>query len=190
MLAKIYTVPTHGLSIPRENFSGKSADKFFKQWQGLDDVQLCSFFQNIRESLEHRAKRLNHFTELCKGDTTGFVITHGDAGGNIIVDGEKHAIIDWDEPILAPPERDAWNMFCYDGKDWPGCVFHKALRENNISYILRPERLAYYCYYYFFYYLTEFLDGHKPSDTMREIELRYLNSGWIENRIGYADRMF
>lgn len=190
MLAKIYAVPSCGLSILHEDFSGRSADRFFKQWHELDDTRLCSFFEKNRTDFEHRAKRLKHYTGLCRGDTTGFVITHGDAGGNMIVNGDKYTIIDWDEPILAPPERDAWNMLCYDGKDWPGCAFHKALRENNISYTLRPERLAYYCYYYFFYYLTEFLDGHKPDETMREIELRYLNSGWIENRIGYADKMF
>jgi hypothetical protein len=190
MMAKIYTVPTHGLLISQEDFSGESADKFFGQWQELDDVPLCSYFEKNRKSLEHRAKRLAHFTELCKGDTTGFVITHGDAGGNMIVSGDKYFIIDWDESILAPPERDAWNMLCYDGKEWPGCVFHKAMRENNISYTLRPERLAYYCYYYCFYYLTEFLDNRTPADAMREIELRYLSSGWIENRIGYADRVF
>ena len=190
MLAKIYTVPVDGLVITHEGFSGKSADRFFEQWRELDDERLCSFFEEMRASLEHRARRLKHFTNLCRGNATGFVVTHGDAGGNMIVNGDKYTIIDWDEPILAPPERDAWNMLCYDGKDWPRCVFHKALRENGISYNLRPERLAYYCYYYFFYYLTEFLDGHKPGDTMREIELRYLNSGWIENRIGYADKTF
>ncbi|MCL2023341.1 MAG: aminoglycoside phosphotransferase family protein [Oscillospiraceae bacterium] len=190
MLAKVYTVPASGLAIPREDFSGKSAGRFFEQWRDLDDERLLSFFEEIRASLEHRAKRLEHFSNMCRGDTTGFVITHGDAGGNMIVNGDKYTIIDWDEPILAPPERDVWNMLCHDGKDWSECVFHKALRENGIVYTLRPERLAYYCYYYFFYYLTEFLDGHTPSDTMREIELRYLNSGWIENRIGYADRMF
>lgn len=184
MLAKVYTVPTCDIQIPRENFSGKSADRFFEQWNALNDTQITSLFEKNRAKLEHRAERLKHFAGLCRGDTTGFFITHGDAGGNLIVNSDRHYIVDWDNPILAPLERDAWVM---GFRDWAGCIFHKSLRRNGIDYTLRPERLAYYCYYTFFFYLTEYLAGFTQAETVREIE-GYFNV-WVEERIEYADKM-
>lgn len=149
MLAKVYAVAPGDLSIPQEDFTGRSAGVFFAQWAALEDTYTRSLFEQRRETLEYRAARLKHFASLCRGDTTGFVITHGDAGGNLIQNGDEYYLVDWDDPLLAPPERDAWNMLCY-GKSWAGCIFHQALRESGINYTLRPERIAYYCYFYCF----------------------------------------
>lgn len=191
MLAKIYTVPADDISIPREDFSGNSPDKFFSLWDALGDAETCSLFENNCAKLERRAERLRHFAAICRDDNTGFVITHGDAGGNLIVSGDKNYIVDWDDPILAPPERDAWNMLCYEGKlGWAKCIFQKALRENGTDYTLRPERLAYYCYYYYFFYLTEFLDCLDRVG-IKEALHEYFNSDyWVENRTSYADNHF
>ena len=182
MLAKVYTVPSGGVPIQREDFSGKSAEKFFEQWGSLDDKQLHSLLDKNRIKLEHRAKRLKYFAKLCRGDTAGFFITHGDAGGNLIVSGDRYFIVDWDEPRLAPPERDTWVMCC---RDFARDAFQNALRQNGIVHTLRPERLAYYCYHYFFFYLTSYLDAFKQSETVREIE-EYIDN-WIEGSIQYAD---
>jgi len=184
MLTRVYTVPVHGISIIREDFSGGSADKFFKQWSALNDKQLLPLLEKNRTKLEHRAERLKYFANICRGDNTNFFITHGDAGGNLIKNGDKYFIVDWDTPILAPPERDAWVMCSHD---WARDAFHNALRQNGILHTLRSERLAYYCYYFFFYYLNSYLDGFKQSDTVREIE-NYIDS-WIANSIEYADKI-
>ena len=185
MLAKVYTVPTHGISIPREDFSGKSADEFFKKWNALDDEKLLSLLEKNRSKLMHRAERLRLFSNICQNDTADFFITHGDAGGNLIKNGDKYFIVDWDNPILAPPERDAW---CMCNQDWARDAFHNALHQNGISHILRSERLAYYCYHYFFFYLATYLDGFTVLDPVKEIE-EYID-GWIEESIEYADKMF
>ncbi len=188
MLAKIYTVPLGDLSIAYEDFTRISSDKFFEQWNALKDEKTRNLFEANRSKLEYRAKRLNAFAAACKSDTDGFVITHGDAGGNLIVSCNKHYLIDWDDPILAPPERDAWNMLCYKGKEWAGCIFHKALRDNGIVYTLRSERLAYYCYHSYFFYLTEYLDHFTRPGIKEEIEQYF--EGWAENRASYADENF
>ena len=190
MLAKIYTVPVQGLSIPSVDYSRKSADKFFTQWNRLDDAQICTLFEKNRAKLECRAERLKSFAKLCGRDTEPLFITHGDAGGNIIINGDKYYIVDWDEPILAPPERDAWNMLCYEGKEWAGCIFHKALRDNSISYTLRSERLAYFCYYYYFFYLTEYLDNLAQLSDQHRMDLEPYFDGWADNRASYADKNF
>jgi len=181
MLAKVYTVPIHGVFIPCEDFSDSFARKFFGQWSVLEDPALLSLLERNRAKLEHRAGRLKCFAKRCQGDTEGFVITHGDAGGNFIVSGDRHFIVDWDNPVLAPPERDAWVMCC---REWARDAFHSALRQNGISYTLRPERLAYYCYQFFFFYLTAFLDVSAQADTVAE----YFDH-WIEDSFAYADRV-
>jgi len=91
-------------------------------------------------------------------------------------------LVDWDTPVLAPPERDAW---CMCGRGWARDAFHSALRRHGIQHTLRTERLAYYCYSFFFHYLAAYLDGFTPADTAREVA-EYLD-GWIEDSIRYAD---
>lgn len=182
ILAKVYGVPSGGVPILREDYSGTSADTFFEHWSALDNRQLHSLLEKNRAKLEHRAQRLQHFAELCRGDTADFFITHGDAGGNLIVNDDRYFIVDWDNPILAPPERDAWVM-C--SRDWARDAFQNALAQNGIRHTLRLAQLAYYCYHFFFFYLTTYLDGFTQADTVREIE-EYID-GWIKGSIQYAD---
>jgi thiamine kinase-like enzyme len=179
MLARVYTVPVHSLSIPHEDFSGNSAVKFFKQWDALQDRQLLSLFEKNHAKIEHRAARLKTFSRLCGGDVSGFVLTHGDAGGNFIASSGKNYLVDWDNPLFAPPERDAW--FCM-GWEWAMTAFHSALKENGIDYTLRPERLAFYCYDFFFFYLNAYLDASTQADIVEE----YID-GWIAESFTYAD---
>ena len=186
LLAKVYAVPPDGLHIPREDFSGTAASRFFAQWKSLDDARLYSLLEAHRANLERRAARLKHFAALCRSDTGGFVITHGDAGGNLLVNGNEYHLVDWDDSVLAPPERDAWNMLCHkDKRDWAGGLFHSALREQGISYTLRPERLAYYCYTMYFFYLTEYLNCFAHTGTVQGLDEYF--TGWAENRVEYAD---
>ena len=151
MLARVYAVSPDGLDIPREDFSGKSADAFFRQWGCTKDREILSLLEKNRTKLTGRADRLRHFAGLCQEDTSGFYITHGDAGGNFLVSGDKTFLVDWDDALLAPPERDAWVM---GFRDWARCLFEKSLRQQGIACTLQPERLAYYGYYMFFFWLT------------------------------------
>ena len=194
MLAKVYTVPTKELSIPRENFSTESADLFFAQCEKLNSdsadktaTQILELFKHNQDKINHHAERLKLFSERCKTDTSDFYITHGDAGGNIIMNSENFYIVDWDDPILAPPERDAW--FCRYW-DWAMDTFNKEMQKNSINYTLHPERLAYYCYHMFFWYMTEHLEtyfeiGNRGGD-MHEKLIDYF-SGWIEEELKFAD---
>ncbi|MCL2775623.1 MAG: aminoglycoside phosphotransferase family protein [Oscillospiraceae bacterium] len=197
MLAKIYTVPADGLNIPRVIFSTASVDLFYNQWNRLKNsygdktaVKICALFEQNRGKLEHRANRLTLFVGKCAGDDTNYYITHGDAGGNIIINGNRFYLVDWDDPIIAPPERDAWFGFFY--WDWAAGAFNEALRRNGIAYIIRPERSAYYCYHSFFWYLTEYLDtyfeiGNRGGDMCEELK-KYFTC-WIEEEIRCADNM-
>ena len=181
LLAKVYTVPTDSIIISSEDFTNKDADDFFERWSRLEDKPVLFLLENNRSKIEHRAKRLNIFSEVCRNDTSGFVITHGDAGGNFVVSGETDFIVDWDTVKLAPPERDAW--FCVHW-DWAMAGFRDALKVNGINYKLRNERFAYYCYWFFFYYLNAFLDARSEVGTVEE----YIN-GWMTDNVKWADEI-
>lgn len=95
----------------------------------------------------------------------------------------KHYIVDWDEVMYAPLERDVWVMCCHA---WARELFDNTLREHGIAYQLRPERLAFYCYHMFFFYLDEFMEC-LPFWDMSERVQGYLEDGWIEERTLFAD---
>jgi hypothetical protein len=185
MLAIIYAVPTEGLSIPREGFSANSADAFFRLYAALSPGEpIRSLFEPHRAKIEHRAERLRLFSGRCRNGASPFFITHGDAGGNYVTDGEKSHIVDWDTAILAPPERDAW--FCMSF-GWAMDAFHGALRQNGIGYALQDDRLAYYCYHMFFYYMNAYLDRYAHTGATQGI-VEYMG-GWIEESFRHADKL-
>ena len=195
ILGKVYAVPVSGVPICRETFSSASADLFFSQWNRLKGIpddsskRILSIFEKFHERLTRRAERLSIFAGYCKSDTSHFYITHGDAGGNVIANSDDFFLVDWDDPRVAPPERDAW--FCLYW-DWAMTAFNDVLRANGINYTLRSERLAYYCYHSFFFYLTEYMQTYFDiDDTNGEIasELLKYFDGWIEEEIRYADKM-
>jgi len=185
MLAKIYKLKPSDIAISIENFEGESMRQFFETWGSLEKSDLVSNHLEIyRPLLEHKAKRLSHFSMLCKADNTGFVITHGDSSRNIILGMDKEYIIDWDEPLLAPPERDAWLYSSKLARD----TFNSILKEKDIYYELKTDRLSYYGCYSFFLYLSEFLDKYlyesNPTDTIRQID-EFIND-WLTKECQYA----
>ncbi|MCL2508136.1 MAG: aminoglycoside phosphotransferase family protein [Oscillospiraceae bacterium] len=189
MLSKIYLLTKPGFDIPTLEFSDKTALTFFAKWNNLkaepqseENSAIISIFEQYRKALTDYAARLSYFASVCDNDRSDFYITHGDAGGNLLSGGGKYYIVDWDEVMYAPLERDAWVMCC---RDWARKAFGDALAHNNIHYTLRPERLAFFCYHMFFLYLVEFLDDFTLFGKRREIEEYF--DGFIMERTRYAD---
>jgi hypothetical protein len=185
LLSKVYAIPTEGLIIQRESFTAKSSEIFFHQYESLPpDSKIKTILEPYRTKIDHGAKRLRLFSERCSGDIFPSFITHGDAGGNFITNGEKNYIVDWDTAILAPPERDAWECMSWD---WAMTAFHDALRQNGIGYTLQQNRLAYYCYNSFFFCLNADLDKFEQTGITDGI-IEYMD-GWVEESFQYADKM-
>ncbi len=190
MLCKIYLLTKPGMEIPTASFSDDVAKCFYQQWEMLKSAPkteancaVLSIFDRFKEEISHCASRLSYFAGLCQQDESAFYLTHGDAGGNFFVGHGRNYILDWDEAMYAPLERDAWVMGCYD---WARKLFNDTLKAYKIPYQLRPERLAFYCYYMYFFYLGEYLTVHWISDKSQNIT-EYFENGWIKNRIKFAD---
>jgi len=193
MLGKIYPLTKPGFEIPIIEFSDDMAKIFYQKWEALkateqseDNIAILTLLEQSRGILKHRASRLVHFASLCKVDKSHFYITHGDAGGNFFVGKGRQYIVDWDEVMYAPPERDAWVMCC---REWAVKLFNDVLKQNNIQYELRPKRFAFYCYHMFFLYLNEFFDDFVQLGKRKDIEEYFSDGYWIEERIKFADTL-
>lgn len=190
LLCRIYSLTKPGFPIPSADFSAQAASRFYESWDKLKSAPktrggdaILSVFEQHKDRIAHCASRLSHFASVCQRDTGDFYFTHGDAGGNFFIGHGKHYIVDWDEVMYAPLERDAWVMCCHA---WARELFDNTLREHGIAYQLRPERLAFYCYHMFFFYLDEFMEC-LPFWDMSERVQGYLEDGWIEERTLFAD---
>lgn len=193
MLAKIYKINSSGLPILYEDFSIKAADLVFSQLNKLkrssNNNRLITFFQINSNTLNKNRYKLELFSRIVKDDTNNFYITHGDAGGNVLVQNSNYYIVDWDEVMCSPPERDIW--FCMNKEDKLK-LFNETLSEAGIQYTINLNRMGYYCYHMFFYYLTKYMNtyfelGINTNDLVNEI-ISYF-SGWISDVIETADKI-
>jgi len=191
MLCKIYPLTKQGFDIPTAEFSDNTAVRFYEKWKKLKNAPLKeansivdSLLERHSEKLSHCASRLSHFASFCGKNKADFYITHGDAGGNFFVSNGRNYIVDWDEVMYAPLERDAWVMCC---RNWARKLFNDTLRSNNIAYELRPERLAFYCYHMYFLYLGEFFDDFMVHGISASIEEYFEADYFMAERIKFAD---
>ncbi|KTD68205.1 spectinomycin phosphotransferase [Legionella steelei] len=86
-----------------------------------------SFFKQNIDAIYRLVDSTEELSKKMKPDVDTYVLCHSDIhAGNVLVDKESIYIIDWDEPILAPKERDL--MFIGGGV---GNVWNK---PHEISY--------------------------------------------------------
>lgn len=190
-LAKIYQLKTDGLELKTEDFGTERIDVFLNL-QCLPEVPskvktaLAKKEPDIFRYMEH----LKQFSTVCKSSKKNFHITHGDAGGNCILNENQLFLVDWDSVMLAPIERDAWIFICDKSEIEK---INSVLTENGIDYALDQNRLCYYCYDFFFHYLNEYLKSiinTENEDQKEEISkslIGYLTDCWIYKRLETAD---
>jgi spectinomycin phosphotransferase len=76
------------------------------------------FSERARQALARHASDIVELLALSDGlaadvadRSSDWVITHGEPhAGNMMWDGERHLLVDWDTVGLAPPERDFWML--------------------------------------------------------------------------------
>jgi spectinomycin phosphotransferase len=142
--------------IPKETFSPQwreSVKTFQMQVENnaFDDptaAKLVEFMNSKRDEITRLVERTEQLTSELQSKPLEFVLCHTDIhGGNILIsDKDKLYIVDWDNPILAPKERDL--MFIGGGIDeiWKSkreeAVFYEGYRKTEINL----SALAYYRY--------------------------------------------
>lgn len=194
-LALIYKISTEGVKIQKETFDVSYAGFYF---DSVDKLKQLGYFNDIVSALDTKfalmkryEERLTFFAEQCKRLHDDFFLTHGDAGGNVIIQGNNFTIVDWDYPMLAPIERDAW-FFMHDRSLLKR--INGVLHKNGVNYTLNIDRLAYYAYFSFFYYFHEcFACLFEIEDMSTQIklakELPELFDCWISKPLLAADEL-
>ncbi|MBA3721205.1 MAG: phosphotransferase [Parachlamydiaceae bacterium] len=97
----------------------------------LDDevaIKLMSFMKEHASAIFKLVDRAQELSQKLKDMSTKFVLCHSDIhGGNVLISGNNHIyIVDWDDPIMAPKERDL--MFIGGGV---ANVWNKAHEEEK-----------------------------------------------------------
>lgn len=165
-LRKIHAVelpPELKQRIPQETFSSdyrESMKSFLvqvdeKTYEDPTAAKLAEFITSKRSEIEHLIERAENLASQIQSPSLEFVLCHTDFhGGNILIcrDGQLPTptnqifIVDWDNPLLAPKERDL--MFIGGGIDqiWKTkqdeSIFYEGYGETEINF----AALAYYRY--------------------------------------------
>ncbi|MDQ2691099.1 MAG: phosphotransferase, partial [Chloroflexota bacterium] len=111
-------------------------------------ANLAEFMRSRREEITHLITRTEELASELRAMPLETVVCHTDIhGGNILIsDQDDLYIVDWDNPLLAPKERDL--MFIGGGIDalWKSqreeAIFYQAYGEARVDVVA----LAYYRY--------------------------------------------
>ncbi|HEY2982204.1 MAG TPA: phosphotransferase [Anaerolineales bacterium] len=110
-------------------------------------VKLAAFLNFKRSNVLGLVRRAERLAQVLQVGSPEFVLCHSDVHeGNVLIDaGDRLYIVDWDNPILAPKERDL--MFIGAGiggwtKPEHEALFYKGYGETQVD----PAALAYYRY--------------------------------------------
>lgn len=109
-------------------------------------LQLQAFMKEHKEVIHRLVDRAEFLSQKVQGQSPEFVLCHSDIhGGNVLIDGNGAIyIVDWDDPMMAPKERDL--MFIGGGvaNVWNNAheeeCFYKGYGKTEINRVI----LAYY----------------------------------------------
>jgi len=150
-------------------------------------VELAAFLKIKRDEILDLVGRAERLAQALQARSPEFILCHSDIhAGNILIDAnDAFYIVDWDDPILAPKERDL--MFIGGGQGFAG---HTAQEEETLFYRgygqtqIDPIALAYYRYERIVQDIAvycEQLFSTNDGGEDREQSFRYLTSNFLPN---------
>jgi spectinomycin phosphotransferase len=158
-------------------------------------LELAAFLRSRRAEILDLVQRAEQLAESLSREPLEFVLCHADIhASNVLVDGRDALyIVDWDDPILAPKERDL--MFIGGAQ---GFVGYNAQEEETLFYrgygrgygraAINPWALAYYRYeriiediaLYCEQLLLSNAGGQDRAQSLHYLVSNFLPSGTIE----------
>ncbi len=150
-------------------------------------IELAVFLKTKRDEIFDLIGRTERLALKLQADSPPFTVCHSDVhAGNILIDGNDTVhIIDWDNPILAPKERDL--MFVGGAQGFTG---HTPQEEETLFYRgygqtqVNQSALAYYRYERIIddiaVYCEQLLSTDEGGED-REPSLQYLKSNFLPN---------
>ena len=168
----------------------KTSLKFIESESFVDSVamELAVFLKTKRDEIMDLLERTERLALKLQTDSPPFTVCHADVhAGNILIDGnDKLYIVDWDNPILAPRERDL--MFVGGAQGFTG---HTLQEEETLFYQgygqtqINQSALAYYRYERIIDDIAVYCDQLLSTDEGgedREESLGYLKSNFLPGK--------
>jgi spectinomycin phosphotransferase len=138
----------------RETYSPKWREmvrSFYKHIEAKptgDEIaqELLAFMKNNIVAIRRLVDRAERLAQRLQNDLSKFVLCHSDIhGGNVLINGNNTIyIVDWDEPIMAPKERDLMFIGGGVGNVWnkphEEALFYKGYGKTDVNITM----LAYY----------------------------------------------
>ncbi|MHB0857876.1 MAG: phosphotransferase [Anaerolineae bacterium] len=191
-LRRLHTVvlpPALAASIPRETYPDTWRESLRASLESLDSeawpdpiaAELAAFLRPRREEVLDLVARAERYARLLAAAPPAYVVCHSDVHpGNLLVDTHGRLyLVDWDEPILAPKERD---LMFIGGKivDEEERLFYQGYGAVQVN----RTALTYYRYERIIQDLAIFSGQLLRSDAGgadRRQSLHYLMANWEPN---------
>lgn len=181
-------------SIPEEKYFYEYADTFQQQLELIMDHKdgdgitqnLKLLVAKYRDEIKHDYENFISLSHALSTKEFKFVITHGDPGGNTLVKSPTDLyLIDWDNIMLSPPERDTW-FFQHDQEFMRG--YRSIFPEYQVD-----EELSHYSTYKRYFedlveYFTEILGAGTEEHKLKN--LKGLEQDCFEGWLRPAIRQF
>jgi thiamine kinase-like enzyme len=188
LLGQVHALtPRINADIPKEPFAVKHGALFEEQFDQLVSAEYADpVMQGLQRLLRQQEAAIRRqFAALqrsiaeCSTTPVDLMITHGDAGGNLLVKSPADLyLIDWDEILLAPRERDLW---IYDSSPEFMRGYRSVFPDYQANQAARRYCLCSQHFDYMAYYLAE-ITGDFPQEYraswLREFENYF--EGWIK----------
>lgn len=141
--------------IKRENYCTKWREMVRSIYVHIDTKQivtdeialkLLTFMKEHRETIQHLVNHAEQLAQKIQQQSPAFVLCHSDIhGGNVLIanDGEIY-IVDWDQPIMAPKERDLMFIGAGVANVWNNPHEEKFFYKGYGKTAINKEILAYY----------------------------------------------
>jgi spectinomycin phosphotransferase len=192
-LHRVALPPTLARAVRRETYSPQATDSIRSLLARMGKAahedpiarELTAFLQDRRDQILDLVGRAERLAQTLQGQAPPSVLCHSDIhAGNILIDaGGAFYIVDWDEPTLAPKERDLMSVGAglMGGGRTPGeeeCLFYQGYGPTKIE----ASALAYYRYERIIQDIAIFseeifLADSGPRD--RSLSLHYLMSNFL-----------
>lgn len=159
--------------IRREDYSPKWRDAVRSLLNQRNNSSFLQFLQANKSLVERIVDRADFFSKNIKRQKS--VFCHSDIhGGNVLLDGDSLYIVDWDDPILAPKERDL--MFIGGGvaNVWNKPDEIKLFYQGYGQVEIDRDLLSYYRYERIVQDIAEFAQLFLHNDTSsKDSEIMY-----------------
>jgi len=172
-----------------ETFMFKHADIFEERLASLAQLESIDVAEQSASKLLQRSyddlitlyKIFQNLALTCQKKSWQMVLTHGDAPGNILVKSpDDFYIVDWDDILLAPAERDLW--FLIDKDD-----FLEGYKLGRKDFVVNEVAAQYYLLSRYFNDLVEYWaeifgesgEAHKASNFNEMKRELFEEDGWL-----------